>query len=265
MSARSSPRSVDMAASASKAVGVWPATLPPMPEVDFAAFGDVECVELSRYQQIGGSFLARNWVHIPHVTHHDEVRVDALGGERKRRAAEAGRSLSPLPFLMRALAQVLAEFPRFNASLTPCGKRLIMKRYFHIGFAVEVENGLVVPVVRDCDQRSVEEIADEIDDKAGRARRGGLPMSDMSGGCMTVSSLGHIGGTGFTPIINAPELAVLGVSRLQTRVELDDAGQACKVSVLPMSLSYDHRVINGSDAARFCRALADLLEHPERL
>jgi pyruvate dehydrogenase E2 component (dihydrolipoamide acetyltransferase) len=250
------------AAAPTQATPAWPANLPPMPAVDFAQFGAVDAVPLSRQQKMAASFLARNWAQIPHVTHHDEADIDAAESLRHRLADEQGGKLSLVPLLIKAAVQALRALPRFNASLV--GDTLVLKRYFHIGVAVETPAGLVVPVIRDCDRKSIAELAAELADKAGRARTRGLPMAEMSGGCFTISSLGNIGGTAFTPIINAPEVAILGVSRSSERVSLVD-GRACSRRVLPLSLSYDHRVVNGADAARFCRAIAAALEQPEGL
>jgi pyruvate dehydrogenase E2 component (dihydrolipoamide acetyltransferase) len=242
----------------------WPANLPPMPVVDFSKFGPVESVVLSRHQKIVSSFLSRNWAQIPHVTHQDEAQVDALEVHRRQLGADLGLKLTPVPFLIKAVARALAAFPRFNASLAPDGETLVMKQYVHIGVAVETPNGLVVPVIRDCDKKSIAELSDELNDKALRARTKGLPMSEMSGGCFSISSLGSIGGTGFTPIINAPELAILGVTRAFEKLKLVD-GNVVAATMLPLSLSYDHRVINGADAARFVRFIADQLAAPSAL
>ena len=247
---------------ATPAAPAWPANLPPMPAVDFAQFGAVDAVPLSRHQKMAAAFLARNWAQIPHVTHHDEADIDAAEALRRRLADGQGSKPSLVPLLIKAAVQALRALPRFNASLV--GDTLVMKRYFHIGVAVETPAGLVVPVIRDCDRKSIAELAAELADKAERARTKGLPMAEMSGGCFTISSLGNIGGTAFTPIINAPEVAILGVSRSSERVSLVD-GRACSRRVLPLSLSYDHRVVNGADAARFCRAVAAALEQPEGL
>lgn len=243
---------------------VWPANLPPMPEVDFSQFGESELVEMSRYQQYAGAFLARNWAQIPHVTHNDEAPVDALNSFRQEYGREIGRKLTPLPFLVKALVNTLKEFPVFNSSLSADGKHLVMKQYFNIGIAVETDKGLLVPVIRDADQKSLSELTDELIDKAGRARSKGLPIGEMSGGSMTISSLGSIGGTSFTPIINAPEVAILGVTSEFERLVMVD-GQVVSRRFIPLSLSYDHRVINGADAARFCRFYASQLERPELL
>ncbi len=242
----------------------WPATLPPMPEVDFSQFGEFELAEVSRHQQYAGAFLARNWAQIPHVTHNDEAPVDALNRFRREYGREIGRKLTPLPFLVKALVNTLKAFPVFNSSLTADGKQLVMKQYFNVGIAVETDKGLLVPVIRDADQKSLSELTDELIDKAQRARTKGLPIAEMSGGCMTISSLGSIGGTSFTPIINAPEVAILGITSEFERVVMAD-GEVTTRRFIPLSLSYDHRVINGADAARFCRFYASQLEHPEQL
>lgn len=242
----------------------WPANLPPMPVIDFSQFGAVESLDLSRNQLYAGAFLGRNWAQIPHVTHHDEAFVDALHEHRRQQAEALGRKLTPLPFLIKALVNALKAFPQFNASLAPNGKQLVLKKYFHIGVAVETPQGLLVPVIRDADRKSIAELADELADKAQRARDKGLPISEMSGGSMTISSLGAIGGTGFTPIINAPELAILGITSEFERL-LMVAGRVEVKHLLPLSLSYDHRVINGADAARFCRFLAAQLADPTQL
>ena len=242
----------------------WPATLPPMPVVDFTLFGEVETVPLPRHQKLIASFLGRNWAQIPHVTHHDEAEVPQLDAVRQATSDALGTKLTPVPFIIKAVVRALQAFPRFNASLTPDGNGLVMKRYFHIGVAVETPNGLVVPVIRDCDTKSVGEIAAELADEAERARTKGLPITEMSGGCFSVSSLGNLGGTAFTPIINAPEVAILGVTRAGEKLKLVD-GEVRSVPVLPLSLSYDHRVINGADAARFTRFVADALADPASL
>jgi pyruvate dehydrogenase E2 component (dihydrolipoamide acetyltransferase) len=236
-----------------------------MPTIDFSQFGAVETLDLSRNQLYAGAFLGRNWAQIPHVTHHDEAVIDALHQQRKQLATELGRrKLTLLPFLVKALVNALKAFPQFNASLAPNGKQLVLKQYFHIGVAVETPQGLLVPVIRDADQKSIAELADELAEKAARARDKGLPIGEMSGGCMTISSLGSIGGTGFTPIINAPELAILGITCEFERLVMV-AGQVQVRHLLPLSLSYDHRVINGADAARFCRYLAAQLADPAHL
>lgn len=224
--------------------------LPAWPDVNFGEFGPVETKPLSRIQALVGANLARNWLMIPHVTHHEEVDVTDLETERARLSA-AGNKISLLALMVKAAVEALRMHPQFNASLDAGARHLILKKYFHIGIAVETPNGLLVPVIRNADAKDVAEIAAEITEVSTQARAKGLPMSRMSGGCFTLSSLGSIGGTGFTPIINAPELAILGITRA-VRKPCNVAGELEWRTMLPLSLSYDHRVINGADAARFC-------------
>jgi pyruvate dehydrogenase E2 component (dihydrolipoamide acetyltransferase) len=240
------------------------ADLPPWPEVDFAAFGAVERVALTRVQKLGAGFLARNWVTIPHVTHHDEADIGALEAARARLAAQrADRKMTPLAFIVKAAVKALRAHPRVNASLDPVAAQLVLKKYFHIGIAIDTPGGLLVGVIRDCDAKGLTEIADEIAALSQNAREKGLSLAQMSGGCFTISSLGGIGGTAFTPIINAPEVAILGVSKAQWK-PTRGAGDAVQwLNMLPLSLSYDHRVLNGADAARFVRTLAEALADPD--
>jgi pyruvate dehydrogenase E2 component (dihydrolipoamide acetyltransferase) len=236
------------------------ANLPPWPAQDFSEFGEIETTPLNRIQQLTGAFLGRNWVAIPHVTHHDEIDVTAF--EQRRTAwnqANPDSKITALIPLIKAVVAGLQAFPRFNASLDAGGKNLILKKYFHIGVAVDTPNGLVVAVIRDCDRKSVATIAAELKGLSEKARSKGLSMAEMSGGCLTISSLGHIGGTAFTPIVNAPEVAILGVTRLQTRPAPAPDGGLVWRQLLPFSLSYDHRVINGADAARFVRTVGEAL------
>ena len=238
----------------------------PWPKVDFSKFGPVEKRELSRIQKLSGANLARNWAMIPHVTQHEDADVTELEALRVALNKENGKAiekgakpkLTMLAFLMKAAANALKEFPDFNASLEPDGQTLVMKQYVHIGFAADTPGGLVVPVVRDCDRKGVLEIAAETSELAARAREGKLGPADMQGGCFTISSLGGIGGTKFTPIVNAPEVAILGVSRADTRPVWDGKAFQPRL-VLPLSLSYDHRVIDGAAAARFAVYLSNLL------
>jgi pyruvate dehydrogenase E2 component (dihydrolipoamide acetyltransferase) len=241
-------------------------SLPPWPNQDFSAYGETEIKKLPRIQVLTAAFLSRNWVAIPHVTHHDEVDVTEMEAWRGAwNAKTQGPRLTPLIPVIKAVIAALKLFPQFNASVDVEGGRLILKKYFHIGIAAETPAGLLVPVVRDCDRKSVSEIAAEIAATAEKARTRGLSMAEMSGGCFSISSLGHIGGTAFTPIINAPEVAILGMTKIQLRAVQDDEGGIAWRKLLPLSLSYDHRVINGADAARFTRYLGDMLAAPESL
>lgn len=240
--------------------------LAPWPQVDFASFGEVELKPLARVQKLAGAFLSRNWVMIPHVTHHDDADITDLEVMRKRLSEESpGMKLTPLVYLVKAVVAALKAFPTVNASLDMENNQLVLKKYFHVGIAVDTPNGLLVAVIKDCDKKSVRELAEEITTVSTKAREKGLSMQEMSGGCFTISSLGSIGGTGFTPIINAPEVAILGVSRTQLKPR-PNAEQGIEWrKVLPLSLSYDHRVLNGADAARFTAFLADKLADPEQL
>jgi pyruvate dehydrogenase E2 component (dihydrolipoamide acetyltransferase) len=243
------------------------AALPRVPSVDFAAFGPVDVKPLTRIQKISGPRLHASWINVPHVTQHDDADItdmEALRAELKAKAAGAGVKVTPLAFIVRACARVLADFPRFNASLDESAENLVFKKYLHIGFAADTPNGLVVPVIRDADRKDLYEIARDLAALSDKARAGRLSAAEMQGGCFTISSLGGIGGTAFTPIINAPEVAILGVSRSQTR-PVWQSGQFVPRLILPLSLSYDHRVIDGADAARFTVALAEALANPRSL
>jgi len=244
--------------------GATGGALPKVPEVDFAAFGPVERKPLTRIQRISGPRLHASWVNIPHVTQFDEADITEMEATRARLKDEAtarGLKLTPLAFIMRACAQALQAFPHFGASLDAAAGELVYKKYLHLGFAADTPGGLVVPVVRDADRKDVFELARELGTLSERARAGKLAAADMQGGCFTISSLGGIGGTAFTPIINAPEVAILGVSRASQRAVYEN-GTFVPRLMLPLSLSYDHRVIDGADAARFtsflARALADV-------
>ena len=243
------------------------AALPRVPDVDFAAFGPVEVRPLGRIQKISSTRLQASWVNIPHVTQHEEADVtelEALRVSLKERAASLGIKLTPLAFVARACARVIGQFPNFNSSLDASGQNQVLKQYLHLGFAADTPNGLVVPVIRDANRKDIYELARELAEYAARARAGKLTAAEMQGGCFTISSLGGIGGTAFTPIINAPEVAILGVSRSQTRPVWRD-GQFRPRLLMPLSLSYDHRVIDGAEAVRFVVALADALTHPDSL
>ncbi|MGY0610713.1 dihydrolipoyllysine-residue acetyltransferase [Luteimonas sp. A501] len=241
-------------------------SLLPWPKVDFSKFGEVEEQPLTRIQKISGANLARNWAMIPHVTQHDSADVTdlealrvALNKENERAAAKGeGTKLTMLAFIMKASVVALQKFPEFNASLDASGETLTLKKYFNIGFAADTPKGLMVPVVRDCDRKGINEIAQETSVLAKKAREGKIGPADMSGGCFSISSLGGIGGTSFTPIINAPEVAILGVSKSAMQPVWN--GEKFKPRLmLPLSLSYDHRVIDGAAAARFTAYLAQLL------
>jgi len=238
-----------------------------MPEVDHAKFGEIERVALSRIKKISGAHLHRSWVTVPHVTQFDEADITDLEAFRKSLAKEAERKavrLTPLIFLMKAVVTALQEYPNFNSSLDASGENLIMKKYFHIGIAVDTPNGLVVPVVRDVDKKGVFELASELGDISLRARDGKLSPADMQGGCFTISSLGGIGGTNFTPIVNAPEVAILGVSRSRMQPVYID-GEFQPRLMLPLGLSYDHRVIDGAQAARFSSFLSQVISDIRRV
>ncbi len=244
------------AAAASSATGI-----PPIPPIDFSKFGPVEEVAMSRLMQVGAANLHRSWLNVPHVTQFDSAdisEVEAFRVAHKATAEKAGVKLTILPILLKACAHLLRELPDFNSSLAPSGKALIRKGYVHIGFAVDTPDGLLVPVIRDVDQKSLLQLAGEAAELAEKARSKKLSADAMQGACFTISSLGHIGGSGFTPIVNAPEVAILGVSKASMQPVWDGAAFQPRL-MLPLSLSYDHRVINGAAAARFTRRLADLL------
>ncbi|MDA8962213.1 dihydrolipoyllysine-residue acetyltransferase [Congregibacter sp.] len=237
------------------------AGIPAIPDVDFAAFGPVEVVERSKIDKVTAANMQRSWLNVPHVTQFDDADITEMEAFRKSLKAEAearGSRLTPLPFLLKACAVALKRNEKINSSLSDGGSTLTYKRYVHIGMAVDTPAGLVVPVIRDVDQKTLWELADEVIELAGKARDRKLKPADMQGGGFTVSSLGSIGGRGFTPIVNAPEVAILGVSRADTRPVWD--GQSFQPRLqLPLALSYDHRVVNGGDAGRFLTALCQLL------
>ena len=254
----------DTAHDASRKAATPPPATAPIASRD--PFGEIDTVPLSKIQRLTGAFLARSWSSIPHVTHQDEADVSWIEALRLRMRAEHPASrASLLSFVVKAVAVALGEFPQFNASLSPDGETLVLKKYVHIGVAVDTPAGLLVPVVRDCDRLDVEEIAAEIAAVSVRAREKGLPMAAMQGGCFTISSLGAKGGTGFTPIINAPEVAILGISRVVERPVRGAANGVDWRLTLPLSLSYDHRVINGAQAASFVTRLRKLLASSESL
>ncbi len=239
----------------------------PWPKVDFSKFGETEVVQLSRIKKISGANLARNWAMIPHVTQFEQADITDLEGLRvalNKENEKAGIKLTMLAFLIKASAAALKKFPEFNASLDASGENLTLKKYFHIGFAADTPNGLVVPVIRDVDKKGVVQIAQETTELAKKARDGKLGPADMSGGCFSISSLGGIGGTAFTPIVNAPEVAILGVSKSAIQPIWNGKEFAPKL-MLPLSLSYDHRVIDGALAARFTTYLSQVLADMRRV
>ena len=244
-----------------------PAALPRVPDVDFAVFGAVESRPLGRIQRISAARLQASWINLPHVTQHEEADVtelEALRASLKERAAALGIKLTPLAFIARACVRVIAQFPNFNCSLDATGQNLVYKKYLHLGFAADTSNGLVVPVIRDAGRKDIYELARDLGEFAAKARAGRLTAAEMQGGCFTISSLGGIGGTAFTPIINAPEVAILGVSRSQLRPVWKDGSFQPRL-MLPLSLSYDHRVIDGAEGVRFVVALAGELARPQDL
>jgi len=244
-------------------------SLLPWPKVDFSKFGTTETRELTRIQKLSGANLARNWAMIPHVTQHDDADITELEALRVSLNKESEKNkdavkLTMLAFLIKASVAALQKFPTFNSSLDASGEQLTLKHYFHIGFAADTPNGLVVPVVRDCDRKGLVQIAREMGELAAKAREGKLGPADMQGGCFSISSLGGIGGTSFTPIVNAPEVAILGVSKSAMK-PVWDGKQFVPRLLLPLSLSYDHRVIDGAAAARFTAYLAQLLGDMRRV
>ena len=237
------------------------------PVIDFSKFGETEVKPLNKIKKLTGKFLHRNWVTIPHVTQFDEADItemEAFRQEQKASAEKQGFKLTPLVFIMKAVATGLQEFPQFNASLDATGENVILKKYVNVGIAVDTPNGLVVPVVRDVDKKGLFDLAMELGEISKKARNGKLTPKDMQGGCFSISSLGGIGGTGFTPIVNAPEVAILGVSKSQMKPVYHN-GEFEPRLMLPLSLSYDHRVIDGADGARFAAFVAKGLSDVRRL
>lgn len=241
--------------------------LPSTPEIDFSQFGEVESVELGRIKKLSGAHLHRAWLTVPHVTQFDEADITELETFRKAQKDSAAKQeikLTFMPFLMKAVAAALLEFPQFNSSLHPDGDKLIYKKFVNIGVAVDTPNGLVVPVVKDVEQKGVFTLAKDLMEISSKARKGKLGPADMQGGCLSISSLGGIGGTQFTPIVNSPEVAILGVSRAEMKPKWD--GNAFQPRLMmPFSLSYDHRVIDGAEGVRFTTYLAAQLSDIRRL
>ena len=238
-----------------------------MPVVDFAKFGAVETQPLSRIKKISGANLHRNWVSIPHVTQFDEADISEMEAFRKEIGTEYAKQnikITPLVFMLKAVVAALQKFPEFNASLDASGENLVLKKYYHIGVAVDTPNGLMVPVLRDVDKKGLIQLAKELGEISAKARELKISAADMQGGCFSISSLGGIGGTAFTPIINAPEVAILGVSKASMKPVYQD-GQFVPRLMLPLSLSYDHRVVDGASGARFTQYLAGVLTDIRRL
>jgi pyruvate dehydrogenase E2 component (dihydrolipoamide acetyltransferase) len=264
--ALAAPAAAAAPAAGAPGAGMRPA-LPAVPVVDYSQYGPVETQPLTRIQKISGPRLQAAWVNIPHVTQFDEADItdlEELRASLKDKAQAAGVKLTPLAFIMRACVKTLQEFPRFNAALDADGANLIVRKFIHMGFAADTPGGLVVPVVKDAHRKDIYELARQLAQLSEKARSGKLPPLDMQGGCFTVSSLGGIGGTAFTPIINAPEVAILGVSRSTLRPVYRGANLVPRL-MLPLSLSYDHRVIDGAMAARFTTYLAQTLAEPRSL
>jgi pyruvate dehydrogenase E2 component (dihydrolipoamide acetyltransferase) len=260
----------DVQAFVNKALTTVPAAapggpaVPPLPVIDFSKFGPIERQPLSRIQKVSVKNLHRSWLNVPHVTQHDEADITDMEAFRKSNAEKAkarGFKLTPLAFIMKAAVAALEEFPRLNASLDPDGEHVILKQYYHLGVAVDTKDGLVVPVIRDVDKKGVFDLAQELGEVSGRAREGKLSLDEIRGASFTITSLGGIGGTAFTPIVNAPEVAILGVSRSFQKPIWDGSLFTPRLT-LPISLSYDHRVVDGAMAVRFttylCSVLADL-------
>lgn len=243
------------------------AGIPPIPAVDFSQFGEIEEKPLSKIKRLTGQNLSRVWLNLPLVTYHDEVAIDAM--EEFRKAVNAGQGkdgvkVTGLVFIMKALVAAMQQFPSFNSSLSPEGDKLFLKKYYHLGIAVDTPNGLVVPVIRDVDKKGIFQLSKELADVSELARQGKLKPSDMQGGCMTISSLGGIGGTAFTPIVNAPEVAILGVTRSKVQPVWNGSSFEPKL-MLPLDITYDHRVIDGAEGARFMEALKANLADIRRL
>jgi pyruvate dehydrogenase E2 component (dihydrolipoamide acetyltransferase) len=236
-------------------------SMAPTPAIDFSQFGPIETSPMNKIKRLTGQHVHRSWATVPHVTQFDEADItemEAFRQAQKAAAVKQGYKLTPIVFVMKAVVAALRAFPHFNASLNPTQDAIILKQYYHIGVAVDTPNGLVVPVIRDVDQKSLSELSKELVALSEKARTKGLAPSDMAGGCFTISSLGGIGGTAFTPIVNVPEVAILGLSKASMKPVFSD-GEFKPRLMMPLSLSYDHRVIDGADGARFSQFLASRL------
>jgi pyruvate dehydrogenase E2 component (dihydrolipoamide acetyltransferase) len=256
----------DVLAARQQPAGLVSTQEPPLE--DFSKYGEIEEVALGRIKKIAGPYLHRSWVTIPHVTHFDEADIDELERFRKElngALQEGAPPYSPLVFVIRAVTATLKEFPLFNCSRKPGGDKVVVKKYYHLGIAVDTPDGLVVPVIKDADQRSFKEIAGELQRLSSSARSGKLAIPDIQGASFTISSLGGIGGTGFTPIVNSPQVAILGLSRSYFKPVWNADHQKFEPRLtLPFSVSYDHRIIDGAEAARFCKALRMNIEDLKR-
>jgi pyruvate dehydrogenase E2 component (dihydrolipoamide acetyltransferase) len=241
--------------------------IPPVPEVDHSAFGAVEFEALSKMSKVTAANMQRNWLNVPHVTQFDDADItdlESFRADMKVEAEKRGVKLTPMPFLLKACAVALRDHPKFRSALTTDGQSVVNKQYTHIGMAVDTPAGLLVPVIRDVDKKTIWELAEEVVEVAGKARDRKLRPVDMRGGCFTISSLGNLGGTGFTPIVNAPEVAILGVSRASIQPVWDGSAFQPR-KMLPLSLSYDHRVVNGGDGGRFFSDVVALLGDIRRM
>ncbi|MFM2320694.1 MAG: hypothetical protein RLZZ215_3315, partial [Pseudomonadota bacterium] len=241
---------------------------PRLPEIDFSQWGEIETVRLNRINQLTGEFLHRNWLNIPHVTQFDQADITDLEAFRQELNFEQEKikaaKITPLVFIMKAVVAGLKAYPRFNSSLDPSGEMLIQKKYYHIGIAVDTPDGLVVPIIRDVDKKSLLQLSDDLKEVSTKARERRLKPADLQGSCFSISSLGGIGGTHFTPIINAPDVAILGISKSSMQ-PIWNGKEFTPRLMLPLSLSYDHRVIDGADGARFTTFLAKMLGDIRRL
>jgi pyruvate dehydrogenase E2 component (dihydrolipoamide acetyltransferase) len=247
--------------------GATGAGIPSVPEVDFSQFGETTTEELGRIKKISGKFLQTSWLNVPHVTQFDETDItdmDAFRKDMKPQAEKAGVKLTPLVFVMKAVVKALQDFPNFNASLSPDGQSIIKKHYYHIGVAVDTPNGLVVPVVRDVDEKGIFELSEELMTLSAKARDGKLSPKDMSGGCFSISSLGGIGGTQFTPIVNAPEVAIMGLSKAKMQPVWNGSEFEPRL-IMPFSVSYDHRAIDGAEGVRFTTTVGQYLSDLRQL
>ncbi|MCV6604446.1 MAG: 2-oxo acid dehydrogenase subunit E2, partial [Porticoccaceae bacterium] len=243
------------------------AAIPQVPEIDFSQFGEIELVKMAKIAKVTAANMQRSWLNVPHVTQFDDADITELEAFRKSMKAEAekrGTKLTPVPFLLKAVAAAIELNPAFNRSLHADGEHIVQKKYIHVGMAVDTPRGLVVPVIRDVDQKGIWQLTEEVMELAGKARDGKLKPAEMQGGCFTISSLGAIGGKGFTPIVNTPEVGILGISKAEIK-PVWNGSEFVPRNMLPLCLSYDHRAINGGDAGRFMTTLVSLIGDIRRL